>query len=158
MEGERNRSKLLGLNDPVLPDKISVDKAYNEAITTTMKLIGQSLSDSQQRPTIMIATHNRASINHAIAEMERLHIERSSRHIHFAQILGMCDNITDGLGLSGYNVSKLVCFGKFEEILPWLLRRFVENQDIFGAMQNERIHYHNELWRRGFSILNIRKK
>ncbi|KAK3264151.1 hypothetical protein CYMTET_27087 [Cymbomonas tetramitiformis] len=49
-------------------------------------------------------------------------------YVHHAQIMGMCDNITFGLALSGHNALKLVTFGKFEEVLPWLLRRLQENQ------------------------------
>ena len=46
------------------------------------------------------------------------------------KIKGMCDNITNTLGLRGYNVSKLLLFGAFDDILPWLLRRLDENQVI----------------------------
>lgn len=63
--------------------------------------------------------------------------------IHMAQILGMSDNVTYALGLAGYNVHKLVLFGDFFDIFPWLLRRLDENGDLLGAMATERTH----LWR-----------
>ena len=38
------------------------------------------------------------------------------------KILGMCDSISLLLGARGYNALKLVPYGDFEEVLPWLLR------------------------------------
>ena len=48
-----------------------------------------------------------------------------------AQIMGMCDNITLALGQHQYNSHKLVLFGDFDEVFPWLLRRLEENQAPF---------------------------
>ena len=68
--------------------------------------------------------------------------------MHFAQILGMADDLTLSLGLSGCNAHKLVPYGSFEEILPWLLRRLEENQDALGACSIERPLLRAELARR----------
>ena len=38
------------------------------------------------------------------------------------QIMGMSDNVTLALGASGYNVHKLVLFGSFGDVMPWMLR------------------------------------
>ena len=52
---------------------------------------------------------------------------------------GMSDHITYALGLSTdditkqpmFNVLKLVPFGDFEQLLPWLTRRLEENNVIY---------------------------
>lgn len=55
------------------------------------------------RAEVMMATHNQASIQHAIALMQRLGIRRQDG-VSFGQLLGMADNITFPLGLGGYKV------------------------------------------------------
>lgn len=68
--------------------------------------------------------------------------------LFYIYLSGMSDHLTIALTHSGYNASKLVPFGVFEKILPWLLRRLDENNDLFGAMQSERKIYTKEIMRR----------
>ena len=145
MTSEKARAIEFNYEDPVLSSKDEVDSSY---LHTIELLINQINTTDPLTPTILIATHNRQSIEYSIQKMNELQLYPSSKHIHFAQILGMCDHFTDYLAMNGYNVSKLVCFGEFEQVLPWLLRRFQENQDILGAMQNERGVYWDELYKR----------
>ena len=58
------------------------------------------------------------------------------------------DDVTLTLGLAGFNALKLVPFGAFEEVLPWLLRRLEENQDGLAAAAEERPLLRAEIWRR----------
>lgn len=58
------------------------------------------------RAEVMIATHNQASIEHAIALMQKLGIRRQDG-VSFGQLLGMADNITFPLGTGGYKVNSL---------------------------------------------------
>jgi len=51
----------------------------------------------------------------------------------YIKIMGLCDNLGHCLGDQGYNAHKLVLFGDFSEVFPWLLRRLDENQDVMGA-------------------------
>ena len=80
--------------------------------------------------------------------MEQKNIANNTPNVHFAQILGMCDHLTLALADSQFNVSKLVCCGDFDQLFPWLVRRFHENKDIFGAMQNEKHIYLHEFRKR----------
>mmetsp|Transcript_75973 Transcript_75973/g.180708 ORF Transcript_75973/g.180708 Transcript_75973/m.180708 type:complete len:428 (-) Transcript_75973:20-1303(-) len=112
----------------VFISKDETDTAYDSAIEAILE---------RNNVSVVVATHNRQSVQHASSVMERLQIPRHSQSVHFAQILGMVDNITCGLAAAGYNTHKLVVFGKIHEVLPWLLRRMEENRDAFGAQQRE---------------------
>ena len=56
------------------------------------------------RAEVMIATHNQASIEHAVSLMRKLGIRRRDG-VSFGQLLGMADNITFPLGTGGYKVN-----------------------------------------------------
>eukprot|EP01041_Mallomonas_annulata_P012910 gene12911-27236_t len=99
---------------------------------------------------IMIATHNTQSVCHAVETMDRLSLSPQHPGIHFAQIQGMGDHLAAALGPAQYHAHKLLSFGPFDELLPWLLRRMQENQDIFGAVQLDRALMIKELRRRIF--------
>lgn len=49
-----------------------------------------------------------------------------------------------------YNVAKLLVYGDFDQVLPWMLRRLQENQDVLGAAARERSLLWRELRRRWF--------
>ena len=78
------------------------------------------------------------SARKATEAMEQLGIQREHPSVHFGQILGIVDNLTLALGQAGYNACKLVLYGSFDEIFPWLLRRLDENRDLLGAAQQSR--------------------
>jgi len=128
----------------VHPSKSQTDSAYNTAALKLLTAIAQQKADV----SLMVATHNRRSLEETVAQMERLGLARGDHRIHFGQIMGMVDNLTFALGAAGYNATKLVVFGKLREVLPWLLRRVQENQDAFGAQALELPVYRSELWRR----------
>ena len=67
--------------------------------------------------------------------------------------MGMCDSVTLALAGGGYNACKLVLFGAFAEVFPWLLRRLDENRDVFGATLKEKPLIWAELRRRTIADL-----
>jgi proline dehydrogenase len=82
---------------------------------------------------IMIATHNQKSVERAVQLMLEKHIEKEKGKVHFAQLLGMSDNLSFPLGKEGYSVFKYVPYGKVEEAIPYLLRRAAENRDVLKS-------------------------
>jgi len=124
--------------------KADTDAAYDAAAA---RLLAE-VAAGEGRAAALLATHNRESIRRAVAEMARLGLAREHQRVHFAQILGMVDNLTNALGLAGYNAAKLVVFGQMREVLPWLLRRVAENRDAFGAQAAELPVLRGELRRR----------
>lgn len=142
MRTERARAATLGYADPVHLTKAATDATYDAAVTSLLEHV------PQRGASLLVATHSRKSVDHAVSEMRRLGIEPSCPLVSFGSIMGMSDHISNALGLAGYNSSKLVSFGTFENVLPWLCRRLDENGDLFGAMQGERQLYAKELKRR----------
>ena len=75
-------------------------------------------------------------------------IPRNHPHVHFAQLLGMSDNLTFNLASGGYNVSKYMVYGPVEEVLPYLVRRAEENTSVTGEIGRELKLIDEELARR----------
>jgi proline dehydrogenase len=107
----------------LLPFKDSTDCAYNACVEHLLEKIASGKS-----VYVMLATHNRQSVELAMDTMKSLKLANNDKRVHFAQILGMADYCSNVLAIEGYNVSKLVTFGPFDEVLPWWLRRLVENK------------------------------
>ena len=99
-------------------------------------------------PSVVVATHNAASVTRTVHYMDRHGLARDDPRIHLAQIMGMSDGLTLALGHGGFNVHKLVLFGTFGEVMPWMLRRLDENADLLGATAAQRTLLWSELRRR----------
>jgi hypothetical protein len=119
---------------PLHPTKADTDRAYDTAINDVLVRI----SEDERAAAVMVATHNTDSVATAVGAMERVGLLPDCPRVNFAQVMGMCDHLAAALGKGGYNTSKLVLFGEFSEIFPWLLRRLDENRDLLGATQRDR--------------------
>mmetsp|Transcript_6869 Transcript_6869/g.10868 ORF Transcript_6869/g.10868 Transcript_6869/m.10868 type:complete len:467 (+) Transcript_6869:162-1562(+) len=144
MVNESERALEKSCENPIMPSKQDTDEQYNEALS----MILGSISENKCDVSVLIATHNRESIIKATELMKKNGLLPNDPRIHFAQIMGLCDNLGHCLGDQGYNAHKLVLFGDFSEVFPWLLRRLDENQDVMGATIAEAGLLKKELWRR----------
>jgi len=149
MSGEAARAAANGEQSPVCASKQVTDREYNKAVEAVLKCIAQP---GALKAAVVVATHNRHSLEVTTQAMANLGLPRQHPYIHMAQIMGMCDNLTFALGIGGYNALKLVPYGDFDEVLPWLLRRLIENQDMLGGCQNEVHVINKEIIRRRFGL------
>ena len=142
--GESERAAELGLPHPLFTDKRDTDASYNGALTTMIEQIASNSSAA----ALVVATHNTESVLHAAAELKVNGVPPNHPNVAFGQIMGMCDHLALALGTSNYNANKLVLYGDFDEVFPWLLRRLDENRDMFGAAQQSRTLLVGEAGRR----------
>lgn len=126
------------------PSKEHTDDEYDRCA----RLLLDAATEEAPRAAVLLATHNRPSIEAVTSTMRERGLPLTHPRVHFAQILGMADDLTLSLGLDGFNAHKLTPYGKFSEVLPWLLRRLEENHDALGAAADERPLLRAELGRR----------
>lgn len=117
----------------LMTNKQHTDEAYNTVAAKLIGIIGRDNSrgsDAHRIPAValLLATHNKESVVRAIDRMAECSIRPSNPFVQFAQIRGMGDHVTLSLAAHQYRVSKLLLFGSFTDVLPWLLRRLDENQ------------------------------
>jgi proline dehydrogenase len=129
MEKERERAVEKGYPSPIYPDKEATDRAYNEALSYSIRRIG--------RISVFNATHNEHSSGYMTELMEKEGLEKHDSRCWYSQLLGMSDHISFALGKAGYNVAKYVPYGPVRNVMPYLLRRAQENTSTSGQMGRE---------------------
>lgn len=128
MVHERERAKQLDMPSPIRDSIDDTHRCYDESVKILLdhrKANGPGLE-------LMIASHNKQSIEKTVQYMSELGLDSSDPTVHFAQLYGMADNLTFTLGLHGYNAFKYLPYGEVREVMPYLLRRAQENGDMLG--------------------------
>jgi len=133
MVHERERAKKLGYDSPIHDTAQDTHRCYDEVVELLLR------HRMQHGPGVemMIATHNKESIEKAVSLMNEIGLYPNDATVHFAQLYGMSDNLTFTLGNSGYNAFKYLPYGEVQEVLPYLLRRAQENGDMLGNAGTE---------------------
>jgi proline dehydrogenase len=144
MELERKRAKDMGYPDPIQPNKAATDSNYNAGVSLVMNLMGQ-----KRKVELMIASHNQKSVELTIDLMEKYGLGAGDS-VHFAQLMGMADHLTYGLGNRGFKAYKYVPYGQVKEVMPYLTRRAQENSGMLGGAINELAMLKREIKRRIF--------
>lgn len=140
MEKERDRAKEKGYDDPIMPNKMSTDRQYDDALQYCVEHI-----DNME---LCSGSHNENS-NYLLTElMEENKLAKDDKRIYFAQLYGMSDHISFNLADAGYNVVKYVPYGPVETVMPYLFRRAEENTSIAGQSSRELELITQELKRR----------
>ena len=140
MEQERKRAKSMGIESPIHIDKSASDAAYNKAIHFALDHIDEM--------GVVLGTHNEASCLLLVEEMRRRKMELSHPRVCVAQLYGMSDALSYGLAEEGIRVAKYVPYGPYEQLLPYLLRRAIENSSVSGVSSREYRAISRELERR----------
>ena len=140
MEKERERARERGYKDPILPDKTSTDRSYDDALKFCI--------DRIDRIALCSATHNEESNMLLAGLMNERGLPNHDERIYFAQLYGMSDHISFNLVNVEYNVVKYVPFGPVESVMPYLLRRAEENPSIGGQSSREFLLIKKEIRRR----------
>ncbi|PJJ84421.1 proline dehydrogenase family protein [Mucilaginibacter auburnensis] len=141
MEKERNRAEELGYPSPIQPDKVATDWDFNLAL--------EFCTDNINTVAFVAGTHNEASCLYLTELIKRKTLNADHKHIYFAQLLGMSDNLSFNLADAGYNVAKYVPYGPVKAVMPYLFRRAQENTAISGQMSRELSLIVKEMRRRG---------
>ena len=140
MEKERERAEEKGYQDPIMPDKESTDRQYDDALRYCVENIDNI--------ELCSGSHNENS-NYLLTELILKHnLAKDDKRIYFAQLFGMSDHISFNLANAGYNVVKYVPYGPIETVMPYLLRRAEENTSIAGQSSRELELITKELKRR----------
>lgn len=129
MEIERKRAADNGYRSPIQPNKAATDRDYDAALHFCL--------DHIDRTGFMAGTHNEASSRLLAEEMNRRQLPFNHPHIHFAQLLGMSDNLSFNLADAGYQVAKYMPYGPVEAVMPYLFRRAQENTSVAGQTGRE---------------------
>lgn len=140
MEKERERAMEKGYPDPIMPDKTSTDKQYDDALRYCVENI--------ENMELCSGSHNENSNYLLMKLMEEHRLQNDDKRIFFAQLFGMSDHISFNLATAGYNVVKYVPFGPVETVMPYLFRRAEENTSIAGQSSRELELIRMELKRR----------
>ena len=129
MEIERERAQENGYPCPIQPDKEATDRDYDSAIRFCL--------DHIDRIGLMAGTHNEISSKLLVDELNHRQLPHDHPHIHFAQLLGMSDNLSFNLAEAGYQVAKYMPYGPVKAVIPYLFRRAQENTSVAGQTGRE---------------------
>ncbi|MDZ4823004.1 MAG: proline dehydrogenase family protein [Flavobacteriales bacterium] len=129
MEKERARAVEKNYPDPIQTDKQSSDRDFNLSLEYCL----ENISDI----AICAGTHNEESSLMIAQLMDKKSIEHNDKRIYFAQLFGMSDHISFNLSNRGYNVAKYVPYGPIREVIPYLIRRALENTSVKGQTGRE---------------------
>lgn len=147
MEKERDRAEEKGYEDPIMPDKKSTDKQYDDALRYCVENINNM--------ELCSGSHNENS-NYLLTElMGKNNLAKNDDRIYFAQLYGMSDHISFNLANAGFNVVKYVPYGPIETVMPYLFRRAEENTSIAGQSSRELELITKELKRRKSIKTNV---
>jgi len=140
MDQERKRAATIGYEDPILPDFESTTAMFNACL--------EKIADEEKIASVVVATHNENTIRYAVEMMKERHMAPSNQSVSFAQVYGMCDQVSYPLGQAGYSIYKYLPYGPVEGVLSYLSNRAQENSAMVAGIAKERTMMWEELKRR----------
>jgi len=119
--------KLSALYGPIYSSLSRTDENYNNMVTG---LFSKMKEISCPRIDLILATHNRKSLEKLIDSMACSADSVKRHQLSTAQLLGMQDKLTLDIKHLGMNTFKYVPYGPVNLTIPYLIRRAQENSDI----------------------------
>ena len=151
---ERARAARLGYADPVHACIEDTHACFDAAVS--FALTRPDVRSGRSAANVLVASHNRASIERALDVMADEGLDPRTSKVYFGQLLGMADHLTFTLGAHGYRAYKYVPYGSLYEVMPYLLRRAHENGDLLSSnVAGERALLVGELARRARAAVGI---
>ena len=148
---ERKRADQLHYSSPIRASKKETDYAYDEAAAWLIERVVEDKTNlGRARVDVVVATHNSDSVERGA---DRLRTHRNlalEKSVRFGQLLGMADYTTFSLAREGFQVFKYTPCGPVREVVPYMLRRAIENSDIMGSTHCDQQYVIEELKRRLF--------
>ena len=140
---ERERAQQMGYEDPCWPTIEDTHATYDRCVEHTLGLVPQHAS-------FMIASHNQASIERAVAMLRQPGNAHKKDGVFFAQLYGMADHLTSTLAAHEFTVYKYLPYGPLFDCVAYLVRRIEENSTMLGGepIKQERGNLVQELFRR----------
>lgn len=129
------------VESPVFPNKLLVDKSYNE----TMKFVIQNVPPHSH---FTVASHNEVTLEIALKTVEerKKELEQQKSQISFAQLRGLGDNLTYYLAQTGHYTFKYMPYGPTDNLAPYLFRRAEEASYIWLEGKKKLVHVKKELF------------
>ena len=129
MEKERNLAVSMNVESPICDSKDDTDKNFNSGLDFVF--------NNLNRISFVCASHNENSILKVMNMMESKKLKSNDNKIWFGQLYGMSDNISFNLASKNYNTFKILPFGSVKNLMPYLIRRAVENTSVQGQTGRE---------------------
>ncbi|CAG9533328.1 unnamed protein product [Cercopithifilaria johnstoni] len=149
VEQERKRAAALNYDDPINPNIEATAEMYKRVM---QRMIKECQERSPGSISVMAATHNEQSVKYVVEMMREAEISPSSETVSFAQLYGMCDQVSYSLANAGYSVYKYVPYGPIDKVLPYLSRRVQENASVLDKIKRDVHLIFRELIRRAFTL------
>ena len=140
MEKERERALKNGYPSPIQINKEATDMDFDKAITLCI--------NNADIVSVCVGSHNEISNTRFAELIDKKGFLRDDKRFYFAQLLGMSDHISYNLAHEGFNVAKYVPYGPVNAVMPYLMRRALENTSVAGQTGRELSLIKAELKRR----------
>jgi len=132
IDKERLRAEEGNYPDPVNDTIEDTHKNYN---TITYDLIKKMDHPAyQNKLKILVASHNTDTVK-ITYNLRKLC--STPENIIFGQLFGMCDHISCELGSKNVPIYKSMPIGGFEDVMPYLARRGIENKSVMRGSHEE---------------------
>lgn len=129
---------------PVFDTIEETHESYNQSAYKVLNYLNEN-----QQAAAVFATHNKDSVNLISAAIDSIN-NLNMDNIYFAQLKGMAESVTSVLHAKKLKILKLVPYGPINDVLPYLLRRAQENNDVLAKTKEERKLIFKELKQRLF--------